>query len=60
MLSIVIALFVFGATCLVSSLIMFRYGTRDNQTTPPSNAAQTTFICGTLIAIIIASTYGLW
>jgi hypothetical protein len=54
MLAFIVALIVFGLTNVISLLMIFRYGMRDNQSLPPSTAARTTFIVGTLIAFAIA------
>ncbi|CAL76245.1 hypothetical protein BRADO2420 [Bradyrhizobium sp. ORS 278] len=48
------AIVVFVLTQVISVLLMFRYGLRDNQSLPPSRAAETTLMVGTLIAIALA------
>ena len=66
MWAFIVAIIVFGLTPVLSTLVMFRYGLSDNQTLPPSTAAQTTFRVGTLIAFAIAAShwwlpqYGWW
>jgi hypothetical protein len=40
-------------------LVLFRYGMSDNQTLPPSTAAETTSTVGTLIAFAIAASHWL-
>jgi len=59
MWAFVVAIIVFGLTKVVSTLVMFRYGLSDNQTLPPSTAAQTTFRVGMLIAFAIAASHWL-
>jgi hypothetical protein len=39
--------------------VLFRYGMSDNQTLPPSTAAETTSTVGTLIAFAIAASHWL-
>ncbi|CCD97679.1 hypothetical protein [Bradyrhizobium sp. STM 3809] len=48
------AIIVFVLTLVISGLLMLRYGLRDNQSLPPSRAAETTLMVGTLIAIALA------
>jgi hypothetical protein len=50
---------VFGLTLVISILVLFRYGMSDNQSLPPSKAAETTFTVGTLIAFAIAASHWL-
>jgi hypothetical protein len=59
MLAFVVAIIVFGLTQTLSVLVLFRYGMSDNQSLPPSTAAETTFNVGTLIAIAIAASHWL-
>jgi hypothetical protein len=49
----------FDTSNKLSILVAFRYGLSDNQTLPPSTAAQKTFTIGTLIAIAIAASHWL-
>ena len=58
-MAFVVAIIVFGLTPVLSTLVMFRYGLSDNQTLPPSTAAQTTFRVGVLIAFAIAASHWL-
>lgn len=53
------AIIVFGLTQVISLLVLFRYGTSDNQSLPPSRAAETTFTVGMLIAFAIAASHWL-
>jgi Ni/Fe-hydrogenase subunit HybB-like protein len=55
----IVAIIVFGLTLVISILVLFRYGMRDNQSLPPSTAAETTFTVGTLIAFTIAASHWL-
>jgi len=48
---------VFGLTFGISILVLFRYGMSDNQTLPPSTAAENTLKVGTLIAFAIAASH---
>ena len=57
MWAFVVAIIVFGLTNVISILLLFRYGMRDNQSLAPSRAAETTFTVGTLIAIAIAASH---
>jgi Ni/Fe-hydrogenase subunit HybB-like protein len=57
MLAFIVALIVFGLTCVISVLVVFRYGMSDNQSLAPSTAAKTTFTVGTLIAFAIALSH---
>jgi Ni/Fe-hydrogenase subunit HybB-like protein len=59
MWAFVVAIIVFGLTPVISTLVLFRYGVSDNQSLPPSTAAQKTFTIGTLIAIAIAASHWL-
>jgi hypothetical protein len=59
MRAFLVAIIVFGLTLVISILVVFRYGMSDNQTLPPSTAAKTTFIVGTLIAFAIAASHWL-
>jgi hypothetical protein len=59
MWAFVIAIIVFVLTQVISVLLLFRYGTRDNQSLPPSKAAETTFALGTLLAFAIAASHWL-
>src|SRR5215813_7584596 len=59
MLAFIVAIIVFGLTQVISILVLFRYGMSDNQTLPPSRAAETTSTVGTLIAIAIAASHWL-
>ena len=55
----IVAVVVFGLTQVISVLMLFRYGTSDNQSLPPSRAAETTATVGTLIALAIAASHWL-
>jgi|SRR5580704_6172845 hypothetical protein len=59
MWAFIIAIIVFGLTHVIGTLVLFRYGTRDNQSLPPSRAAKTTFTVGALIAFAIAASHWL-
>ena len=59
MLAFIVAIIVFGLTHVIGTLVLFRYGTRDNQSLPRSRAAETTFAVGTLIAFAIAASHWL-
>ena len=59
MWAFIVAIIVFGLTQVISILLLFRYGMSDNQSLPPSTAAETTFIVGTLISIAIAGSHWL-
>lgn len=58
-MSFIIAILVFGFTLVVGSLVMFATGTRENQSSPPSTAAETIFTTGILLACIIAVSHWL-
>ena len=57
MRAFIVAIIVFGLRLGISILVLFRYGMSDNQTLPPSTAAETTFTVGTLIALAIAASH---
>jgi hypothetical protein len=59
MLAFIVAIIVYGLTHVLSLLLVFRYGMRDNQSLPPSTAAKTTYTAGTLIAFAIAASHWL-
>jgi hypothetical protein len=59
MWALIVAIIVFGLTHVISVLLLFRYGMKDNQSLPPSTAAQTTYTVGTLIAFAIAASHWL-
>jgi hypothetical protein len=59
MRAFIVAFIVFGLTCGISILVLFRYGLSDNQSLPPSTAFQKTFIVGTSIAFVIAASHWL-
>jgi hypothetical protein len=59
MWAFIVAIIVFGLTQVISILVLFRYGMSDNQTLPPSTAAETTSTVGTLIAFAIAASHWL-
>jgi hypothetical protein len=59
MWAFIVAIIVFGLTQVISMLVLFRYGMSDNQTLPPSTAAETTSTVGTLIAFAIAASHWL-
>jgi hypothetical protein len=56
MWAFIIAIIALGLTQVISILVAFRYGLSNNQTLPPSTAAQKTSAIGTLIAIAIAAS----
>ena len=56
MWAFLVAIIVLGLTQVVSLLLAFRYGLSNNQSLPPSTAAQKTSIIGTLTAIAIAAS----
>jgi hypothetical protein len=53
------AIIVFGLTQVIGILVLFRYGTSDNQSLPPSTAAEIMFTVGTLIVFAIAASHWL-
>jgi hypothetical protein len=55
----IVAIIVFGLTLVLSSLVMFKYGTSENQSSEPSNAARTTLTVGTLLSIAIVGSHWL-
>jgi hypothetical protein len=55
----IVAIIVFGLTQVISVLLLFRYGMHDNQSLPPSRAAERTLVVGTLLAFAIAASYWL-
>jgi hypothetical protein len=59
MWAFIVAIIVFGLTNVISILVLFRYGMSDNQSLPPSTAAEKTFTVGTLIAFAIAASHWL-
>jgi hypothetical protein len=59
MWAFIVAIIAFGLTQVISILVAFRFGLSDNQTLPPSAAAQKTFTIGTLIAVAIAALHWL-
>jgi Ni/Fe-hydrogenase subunit HybB-like protein len=59
MWAFIVAIIAFGLTQVISLLVTFRYGLSDNQSLPPSTAAQKTSTIGTLIAIAIAASHWL-
>ena len=59
MLALVVAIIVFALTNVLSVLLIFRYGMKDNATLAPSNVAKTTFTVGTLIACAVAASHWL-
>ena len=59
MRAFIVVIIVFGLTLGISILVVFRFGLSDNQTLPPSTAAETTFTVGTLIAFAIAASHWL-
>ena len=59
MLAFIVAIIVFGLTQVVGHLVMFRYGLSDNQSLPPSTAAEKTFTFGTLMTFAIAVSHWL-
>jgi hypothetical protein len=59
MWAFIVAFIVFGLTLGIGFLVLFRYGTSDNQSLPPSTAAETTFTVGTLTAFAIAASHWL-
>jgi hypothetical protein len=59
MLAFIVAIIVLGLTYVIGTLVMFRYGLSDNQSLPPSTAAEATWTLGTLIAFAIAASHWL-
>jgi predicted permease len=59
MRAFIVAIIVFGLTNVISILVLFRYGMSDNQSLPPSKAAENTLTVGTLIAFAIAASHWL-
>jgi hypothetical protein len=59
MRAFIVAIIVFGLTVGISILVLFRFGMSDNQSLPPSKAADTTFKLGMLIALVIAASHWL-
>jgi hypothetical protein len=59
MWAFIVAIIAFSLTQVISMLVAFRYGLSDNQSLPPSTAAQKTSTVGTLIAIAIAASHWL-
>jgi Ni/Fe-hydrogenase subunit HybB-like protein len=59
MWAFIVAIIVFGLTLVISTFVLFRYGTHDNQSLSPSRAAKTTFTVGTLIAFALAASHWL-
>ncbi len=57
MRAFIVAFIVFGLTCGISILVLGRFGMSDNQSLPPSRAAEITFTVGTLIALVIAASH---
>ncbi len=57
MRAFIVAFIVFGLTLGISILVLFRSGMSDNQSLPPSKAAETTFTVGMLIAFAIAASH---
>ena len=55
----IVAIIVFGLTLVLSSLVMFKYGTSENQSSEPNNAARTTLTVGTLLSIAIVGSHWL-
>ncbi len=56
-MALAIAICVFGLTLIIGSLVMFAFGNRENQSSPPSTAAETVFTVGLLLAFLIAASY---
>jgi hypothetical protein len=54
---LIAAIIVFGLTLVLGSLVMFVLGTRENQSTPPSKAAETIFVIGIMTAVFLAASY---
>jgi hypothetical protein len=59
MRAFIVAIIVFGLTNAISILVLFKYGMHDNQSLPPSTAAEKTLTVGTLIAFAIAASHWL-
>ena len=58
-MAIIVAVIVLGLAYAIGHLVMFRYGLSDNQSLPPSRAAETMFTVGALIAFAIAASHWL-
>jgi hypothetical protein len=56
MLAFLVAIIVLGLTQVISVLLAFRYGMSNNQTLPPSKAAQKTSSIGAIVAVVIAAS----
>jgi len=59
MRAFIVAIIVFGLTLGISILVLGRFGMSDNQSLPPSRAAEITFTVGTLIACAVAASHWL-
>jgi hypothetical protein len=59
MWAFIVAIIVFGLALVLISLVPFAYGTSENQSSEPSNAARTTLTAGTLLSIAIVGTHWL-
>jgi uncharacterized membrane protein YczE len=59
MRAFIVAFIVFGLTLGISILVLGRFGMSDNQSLPPSRAAEITLTVGTLIACAVAASHWL-
>jgi uncharacterized membrane protein YczE len=59
MRAFIVAFIVFGLTLGISILVLGRFGMSDNQSLPPSRAAENTLKVGTLIACAVAASHWL-
>jgi hypothetical protein len=59
MRAFIVAFIVFGLTCGISIFVLGRFGMSDNQSLPPSRAAEITLTVGTLIACAVAASHWL-
>ena len=59
MWAFIVAIIVFGLTLGISILVLGRFGMSDNQSLPPSRAAENTLKVGTLIACAVAASHWL-
>ena len=59
MRAFIVAIIVFGLTLGISILVLGRFGMSNNQSLPPSRAAEITFTVGTMIACAVAASHWL-
>ena len=56
-MKLALALLIEVLTCGISTLLLFAFGTYDNQSSKPSSLAKWVFILGTLFAVDVALSY---